>query len=378
MYRIEVATGEETVFRTVEELATGIRNGLITPRSRIWHGASQKWLPVEIHPHYKKALDLVTGGAPMIDTGLVKPPSRRAPAPSPSPSSAPEPRAEARHATPSPAPTLAPPSPRAPAPAPPRIAGRATATALVEPRSYLPPAPIPPAVEPPAQRVAPTVDVTLGEVPEIELPRITYPDVPVPAPAEAHPVARRRAAPRTPLLLVGAVIATLASAYLVRESDAAVAAAPAAPAASGDDAGVNQESDFGDESPFADPPTPAPEPPKPEVRKPVVPKPASAAARLPAPLPASRPTGPVSQAWSSSAGAIAQVTSATPSPARPAPAADAPVIAPAPATLDFALPSLPSADTIGAAADAMRDSAAMKRILRAVSGRPVPGKPAQR
>jgi hypothetical protein len=58
MYRIELKPGEESVFRTIEELAIGIRNGLITPRARIYHNASQKWLPIEFHPHYKKALDL--------------------------------------------------------------------------------------------------------------------------------------------------------------------------------------------------------------------------------------------------------------------------------------------------------------------------------
>ena len=58
MYRIELAPGEETVFRTIEELAVGVRNGLVTSRSRIYHGASQKWLPIEFHPHYKKALEL--------------------------------------------------------------------------------------------------------------------------------------------------------------------------------------------------------------------------------------------------------------------------------------------------------------------------------
>ncbi|MBA3521503.1 MAG: hypothetical protein H0T90_03225 [Gemmatimonadales bacterium] len=56
MYRIEIAPGEETVFRTLEEMAIGIRSGLVTPRSRIYHSASQKWLPIEFHPHYKKAL----------------------------------------------------------------------------------------------------------------------------------------------------------------------------------------------------------------------------------------------------------------------------------------------------------------------------------
>src|SRR3954463_8354917 len=58
MYRIELVPGEETVFRTIEELATGVRNGLVTPRSRIYHTASQKWLPIEFHPHYKKAVEL--------------------------------------------------------------------------------------------------------------------------------------------------------------------------------------------------------------------------------------------------------------------------------------------------------------------------------
>jgi hypothetical protein len=58
MYRIELAPGEETVFRTIEELAVAVRNGLVTPRCRIYHSASQKWLPIEFHPHYKKALSL--------------------------------------------------------------------------------------------------------------------------------------------------------------------------------------------------------------------------------------------------------------------------------------------------------------------------------
>ena len=58
MYRIEVAPGEETVFRSMEELAVAIRNGVVTPRARIYHNASQKWLPIGLHPHYKKAMEL--------------------------------------------------------------------------------------------------------------------------------------------------------------------------------------------------------------------------------------------------------------------------------------------------------------------------------
>src|SRR6266545_1200960 len=59
MYRIELSPGEVTVFRTIEELATGVRNGVISPRARIYHHATEKWLPIEFHPHYKKAIELL-------------------------------------------------------------------------------------------------------------------------------------------------------------------------------------------------------------------------------------------------------------------------------------------------------------------------------
>jgi len=61
MYRIELTPGEITVFRTIEELATGVRNGVITSKARIHHSASEKWLPIEFHPHYKQALELLAG-----------------------------------------------------------------------------------------------------------------------------------------------------------------------------------------------------------------------------------------------------------------------------------------------------------------------------
>lgn len=56
MYRIELASGEETALRSIEEIAIGIRNGVITPRARIFHSAAQTWLPIEMHPHYQLAL----------------------------------------------------------------------------------------------------------------------------------------------------------------------------------------------------------------------------------------------------------------------------------------------------------------------------------
>src|SRR6266536_513868 len=134
MYRIELSPGEETVFRTIEELATGVRNGVITPRARIYHQASQKWLPIEFHPHYKKALEILAsktspsamalpvpvgaGSAPLPAPILARlPEPMQAPLPmpvsTPRPTPVPAPRAM-------PKPTLMPwESPKAPTPTPP-------------------------------------------------------------------------------------------------------------------------------------------------------------------------------------------------------------------------------------------------------------------
>lgn len=62
MYRIEFEPGDVGVFRSVEEIATAIKSGMITTRARIYHQATDKWLPIEFHPHYKRALEIVAGG----------------------------------------------------------------------------------------------------------------------------------------------------------------------------------------------------------------------------------------------------------------------------------------------------------------------------
>lgn len=405
MYRIEVATGDETVFRTIEELATGIRNGLITPRSRIYHAASQKWLAIELHPHYKKALDLVTGGAPMIDTGVTRPTPRRTPAPSPAPGPTPS-SPPALHTsrvepwrppvTPKPAPA-APPAPTRPPSAslPPQPSARPapppSPAPVVQPRSYLPPEVFESRDEargPAVDRSAPgsvaletaTAPTALAEphtsaaTPDLELPHITYPDVPPPSPREPHPVARRRPTPRASLLLVAAVAATLVGGYLLRSSggsDATAETAPAAPPAIQTAPG-GQESEYGPEGAFPEE-SPAPAPPATHRPAPVTPS------SSPAPsTPLQRPTGPVSQAWSSSAGAIAPIPAPAAAGPGVAPIADAPAISPPPAAMKLTLPKqLPSAETIGVAAEARRDSAAMRQILRAVSGKAAPARPSR-
>jgi hypothetical protein len=66
MYRIELSPGEETAFRSIEELAVAIKRGVVTSRARIWHNASAKWLPIEFHPHYKIAASMQLTTADLV------------------------------------------------------------------------------------------------------------------------------------------------------------------------------------------------------------------------------------------------------------------------------------------------------------------------
>jgi hypothetical protein len=73
MYRIELSPGEETVFRSIEELAVAIKRGVVTPRARIYHNASSKWLPIQFHPHYKAAVTMPLTNAALVAGPPVKP-----------------------------------------------------------------------------------------------------------------------------------------------------------------------------------------------------------------------------------------------------------------------------------------------------------------
>jgi hypothetical protein len=73
MYRIELSPGEETVFRSIEELAVAIKRGVVTPRARIFHNASSKWLPIQFHPHYKSAVSMQLTNSALVAGPPVKP-----------------------------------------------------------------------------------------------------------------------------------------------------------------------------------------------------------------------------------------------------------------------------------------------------------------
>lgn len=73
MYRIELSPGEETVFRSIEELAVAVKRGVVTPRARIFHSASNKWLPIQFHPHYKAAVSMPLTQSALVAGPQVKP-----------------------------------------------------------------------------------------------------------------------------------------------------------------------------------------------------------------------------------------------------------------------------------------------------------------
>jgi hypothetical protein len=56
MMRILLATGEEAVYRTVDELALGISSGVVTAAARFFDSASQGWQGIDSHPAYHRAL----------------------------------------------------------------------------------------------------------------------------------------------------------------------------------------------------------------------------------------------------------------------------------------------------------------------------------
>ncbi|MGH7510285.1 MAG: hypothetical protein ACREMZ_12565 [Gemmatimonadales bacterium] len=43
-----------------------IRRGVVTPRARIYHHASSKWLPIQFHPHYKTAATMPLTQADLV------------------------------------------------------------------------------------------------------------------------------------------------------------------------------------------------------------------------------------------------------------------------------------------------------------------------
>jgi hypothetical protein len=395
MYRIEVAPGEVTVFRTLEELAIGIRNGVITARARIYHHASQKWLPIGLHPHYKKALEMPaasTGAAPVTTaTPIPTPPRLKA-----HPHGHPRPHSEVHY----PEPVRSPEPKRAPGPGslgesavPPEIPAPRPSPVLAMQHEILRdlpvvsiPEPLPwhvPAPHPAAPPVEPSPPVAAA--PARRTPAAGPPVVRAPAPfaplefvvpvEEQHcthyqepllprPTARRsRRLGSRPLLLLGTAAALVIGTHVVLTSTPSVLADPSeqpvTPSGNGGPDDVSLPPSAGDGEPAAEAgwaETTAAEAPRVTIapaRVPMVPGPAFAGSAF-------------AGAASARPGADSTPTPKSPRAPVPGPAVGVPSITPAPAAIEVALPDLQSDPVVPAVRTG--DTLGMKKILRALNG----------
>jgi len=362
MYRIEIKPGEENVFRTIEELATAIRNGLVTPRARIFHNASQKWLPIEFHPHYKKALQLpktTSGETPAIVVASASPKAHEPPKTHQSPKVHEAPKAQEPPRVQEPPPVQEPPTVQQPAktreltfihaPTPVRAAPAPTpvVTQAPVPKSapVAPPQPAPVAPPPVATKPAASVE---SFSPVIELPPIDYPEttsveslIPVASASRARASHSRRRS----LVLGTAAAVMIAGAYVGLSG-----AMPAHEAAA-------------DSGPISSIPVTAAEPAhqlavaplakaNSSISNPVV---TAATSRSPSFGPPAVPPAAQRQ--------IVASIGATPAPPKDSVA----TVEPPPVDVDISVPSLPTGDSL--APVTRTDSNAIGRILRAVGGK---------
>jgi hypothetical protein len=56
MYRIRLASGDETTFQSMDEFAAALQGGTVTAEALIYHQRADRWLSVTNHPHYQIAL----------------------------------------------------------------------------------------------------------------------------------------------------------------------------------------------------------------------------------------------------------------------------------------------------------------------------------
>ena len=55
MIVIQLESGKTRGFTTAQELGVAIRRGELGPATRIYHRTSDRWLPLSLHPEYRRA-----------------------------------------------------------------------------------------------------------------------------------------------------------------------------------------------------------------------------------------------------------------------------------------------------------------------------------
>jgi hypothetical protein len=54
MYLVELKSGKQEVYRSADEFTAAIRRSEVTSQCRIYHRASSRWIPVNLHPLFRK------------------------------------------------------------------------------------------------------------------------------------------------------------------------------------------------------------------------------------------------------------------------------------------------------------------------------------
>ena len=55
MFLVEQDTGQRCHYSSARALGVAIRRGELGPQARIFHQASNQWLPITVHPEYQRA-----------------------------------------------------------------------------------------------------------------------------------------------------------------------------------------------------------------------------------------------------------------------------------------------------------------------------------
>ncbi|HTK56191.1 MAG TPA: hypothetical protein VL295_05160, partial [Gemmatimonadales bacterium] len=221
MFRLRSKSGDESVFRTAEEIRSALLSGFVTPDAQIWDAELKGWVPLLEHALYKQ----IAAPAPGRKSGSVKGPPSGSTKAIPTTPAAPKVPPKLVIKRPGDAgttsmPAVKPPVPPAAPPAPPKPAPPADEMPDLElidldltpdPEPVAPPAPAPKPV-PPAPKPAPPPPPRVSVPPAAPpAPPAAPPKRPTPPPAptpEPEPVAAeaRVSAPRlsTPRITMGA------------------------------------------------------------------------------------------------------------------------------------------------------------------------------
>src|SRR5262245_10517412 len=86
MYRIRLPSGEQAVFRTVEELTLAVQSGVVGPTAEVYLADANRWMPMESHPDFqaarvKPALAEDTAPGASVPQPATEPPVSLAPIP---------------------------------------------------------------------------------------------------------------------------------------------------------------------------------------------------------------------------------------------------------------------------------------------------------